>query len=178
MTTAKSRCEEMKERLKLMGDPYASLLINDQVDEKRPRKLSEKQAHNAFRESQNPYARDYYFGDPEESPIPPIEEPQRQSALLVASSQRFSKRKFQTGCQRIFRQYIPFEDGRILRPHHRDFIERNESRSAEERFLIVEQLSRYDLSRHGSYNVRFNRGRDALTEKKLQKIERMIGNEK
>ncbi len=167
----------MRECLKRMGNPYASLSIGDQGDEKRPRKLSE-QAHKDLRRSQNPCAWDYHFGDPEELPISPIREPQRQSTLPAAMSRGLPIQQFRTNCRRIFRQYLPSEERRILRPHHRDFIERNESRSAEERFLIVEQLGRYDLSRHGSYNARFNRERDVLTEKKLQKIEQMIDNEK
>ncbi len=164
MAKAKNGCKETRERLKLMGNPYASLSIDDQVDEKSPRKLGEEQAHKALLESQNHYARGYYFDDPEESPIPPIGEPRRQPALPAARSRGLSRQRFQTGCRRIFFQYISSEERRVLRPHHRDFIERNESRSAEERFLIVEQLGRYDLSRYGSCNTRFNRERDALTE--------------
>lgn len=176
MAKAKSECKETRECLKLMGNPYASLSIDDPVDEKSPRNLSEEQAHEAFRESQNPYAQHYYLGDPEKAPIPPIGEPKRQSALFVTRSRGLSKQRFQSSCRRILRQYLPSEERRILRPHHRDFIERNESRSAEERFLIIKKLSRYDLSQGENYNARFNRERDVLTEKKLHEIEQIIDN--
>ena len=62
-----------------------------------------------------------------------------------------------------------------LRPHHRDFIARNESQPGDVRFALIEKLQRYDLAAVPGLTSQFNRERDALTEKKLLEIEKAVG---
>lgn len=85
-----------------------------------------------------------------------------------------SQTAFETGCRRIFGQYIPLLERGRLRPEHRDFIARNRSRSATVRFKLLEALCRYDLTDLPPMQPQFNREDDRLTAKKLAEIERSV----
>jgi hypothetical protein len=90
---------------------------------------------------------------------------------------QLSKTEFRSACRAIFSYYIPaIENGR-LRAHHREFITRNESSSAEKRFRLHAELKRYDLSSIAGINPQFNREREAFTGAKLREIERVVGGE-
>jgi len=84
-----------------------------------------------------------------------------------------SKAEFRLRCRGIFERYIPFLENKKLRPHQRDFIVRNESRSALARGRILAELKRYDISNLPGLTPRFNRERDPFTETKLLAIERL-----
>jgi hypothetical protein len=107
----------------------------------------------------------------------------RNSPAALACSElgevgKLSKAGFRTTCRAVFGYYIPAIESGRLRAHHREFITRNESRSAQERFRLYSELKRYDLSSITGINPQFNRERDALTHTKLQEIERIVGSEK
>jgi hypothetical protein len=121
---------------------------------------------------QDPYATHALFGD-QETVADSLNNARVQPAR-PAYSGTLSKKDFHSQCRRVFSQYVPTEEGNTLRAHHRDFITRNESKSAEVRFLLAAQLKKYDISAARNIRPRFNRERDALTIEKLQKIEREV----
>jgi hypothetical protein len=101
--------------------------------------------------------------------------PEAQEYPELGKAGKLSKTEFESACRAIFRYYIPaIENGR-LRAHHREFITRNESSSAQRRFRLHSELKRYDLASIPGMTPRFNRERDALTDAKLREIERMVG---
>ena len=85
-----------------------------------------------------------------------------------------SKSDFNAGCRRIFRHYVPSVEKGRLRRHHRDFITRNLNHDPSTRFILLKELSRYDLSAQSGLEVRFNREREDLTDRKLKQIERSV----
>jgi hypothetical protein len=84
---------------------------------------------------------------------------------------KVSKKDFQEGCRRILRQYVPPTEGRVLRSHYLDFIVRNQERAPEQRFRILEELRKYDISTSGSFQPHFNREPSLLAERKLRQVE-------
>ena len=88
-----------------------------------------------------------------------------------------SKEEFEAECRRIFRHYIPAVERGRLKPHHKDFIARNQNRSGAGRYKLVEALRKYDLSDVPGFEARFNREREDLTEAKLREIERSVPHE-
>jgi hypothetical protein len=97
-------------------------------------------------------------------------QPDQQLAHKVS----LSKEGFIAGCRRIFRQYIPSVEKGRLRQHHRDFITRNQGRGGSIRHLLLQELSKYDLSGLPGMEARFNRERNDLTDQKLKQIERSV----
>ncbi len=90
-------------------------------------------------------------------------------------SKTASQTEFESGCRRVFAQYIPALERGRLRPEHRDFIARNRVRSGRIRFLLIQALQRYDLSSTMGLQPQFNRESELLTAKKLTEIERSVG---
>jgi hypothetical protein len=158
--------------LKEMGNPYASLSLfdDDEIQHIVHHPASDKQKHEYLKKLQNPHAYHAIF---EDSKNLIVSSDQNQSIKLV-NRNKLSKKDFQAQSRRIFSQYIPSHGNKVLRPHHRDFIVRNELRSGEDRYLLIAQLQKYDLSSFGNYKPHFNRERDALTIAKLMEIERSI----
>jgi len=89
-----------------------------------------------------------------------------------AKSRSLSKLEFRRRCASLFRQYIPDLEGGSLRRYMRDFIARNEPRSARIRYRLVQGLSKFDLSDLTSATPLFNREDESLSEQKLRDIER------
>ncbi len=83
-----------------------------------------------------------------------------------------SKADFIAESTRILRSYIPSVERGRLRQHHRHFILRNQNRSPAERYLLAQELSKYDIGASSGVEARFNRERDELTEQKLRQIEK------
>lgn len=126
---------------------------------------------------QNPYAKLSLYDDDfvdVHSQKTDFEPPLSASVLAKHPSKKHgaTKKEFEGNCRRIFLQYIPPSEGRVLRPHYRDFIIRNENNSPELRARILEELNKYDLSSSGNFQPHFNREREFLTVEKLQKIEK------
>jgi hypothetical protein len=90
--------------------------------------------------------------------------------------EEISRTDFRSECTRIFMPYIPPHLPRRILQHHRDFIARNERRSPGERYRVVAELRRYDLSSTPGIVPQFNRElRTDLTEEKLRRIEADAG---
>jgi hypothetical protein len=85
-----------------------------------------------------------------------------------------SKEEFDAYCRKIFGFYIPAAEKGRLRPHHRNFINRNQARSPAGRYKIMQLLKRYEFSSHSAMEAQFNRERPELTESKLREIERAV----
>ena len=126
-------------------------------------------ARHAYRLSEDPYALHYYAAE-------------EQVAARAAASTRaespprhhLSKAEFRSRCRDVFRPYIPaLEKGR-LRPHHKAFITRNESRSPEARYALAAHLAKYSLADVPGIQSQFNREEVAFTEAKLIAIERAV----
>lgn len=119
-----------------------------------------------LRKSADPYAYYNVFGDPEE-----LRELVATKTASPALPLGISKKDFGESCRRIFFQYVPPAEGRVLRPQYRDFITRNELRSPEQRFRLLEGLRNYDIACSGNFKPHFNREPELFTTAKLQQIE-------
>jgi hypothetical protein len=164
MDNPPGRSAKLQAALRKLGNPYACEQVFE-VETSDAMTAAHDPAVSAYvRVQENPYA---WFGvttgDTERTPNSSVNE--RNAAP------RMSKEQFRATARRIFRGYIPRTENPVLRPHHRDFITRNEDRSSEERASLIAQLSRYDLSDLRAQG-QFNRERDALTVDKLIQIEK------
>ena len=162
--------EEEKERIKGMGNPYAYLSLEDDTEEQTL--VAENRHRQYLRILENPYAYLTKFQDGGEQAS--LEVGEEKGVLPKLKGLKLPKNTFKSGCRSIFSQYISPEDGGTLRQEHRDFITHNESRSPEERYMLLEELKKYDLSSTGSYQPHFNRESGVLTKKKLTEIERKV----
>lgn len=155
---------QVKDYLKRLGNPYASLQVCEMPAEDAPRVES---AH--LRSLENPYA----FAPTDEASE--SQSPNRGRVLDTPPlRQTLSKAGFRDGCTRIFRQYIPqIERGR-LRASHKAFISRNEAQPAGVRHAMLAELQKYDLSDVAGLQLRFNREREDMTDEKLKRIEASV----
>jgi hypothetical protein len=140
--------------IRLMGDPYAKLSLTDKFTAYKKR-------------SENPYAGLSNLYDPDDQ----INK-YRNTRIIIHNI--LSKKRFQSECRNIFLQYIPSAGRKQIKPEHKSFITRNENRTPEERFGLLNELKKYDLSRHIEYHGHFNRERENLTEIKLRAIEKIL----
>lgn len=165
MTKARGKSEILKAYLKRLENPYASLQVSNDAEQKDASEVSSV--------SQRPYVRHPYAYASME-----VESDVSSSAIAKQPVKgALAKAEFRARCRRIFEQYIPtIEKGR-LRTHHRDFIARNESRSPTTRYLLINKLQKYDLSTVPGLKARFNRERELLTDEKLKQIERLVDSE-
>lgn len=172
MNNRRPLSDAVRARLRQLGNPYASLQLLDE-DEGAVTRPSTSPQELTLKLTQNPWATLYYGADD------PVHATATASFAQVKASVSFklSKSEFRQACRAIFRCYIPeIEKGRI-RDHHRDFIVRNESRSATRRFQVLDALRRYDLSSVPGFQAHFNRERDVFTDAKLREIEKLIGDD-
>jgi hypothetical protein len=170
MNNRRPLSDAVRARLRNLGNPYASLQLSDE-DEGAVIHPIKSAKELTLQLTQNPWATLYYGADD------PVNVPEAASPTQVKASVslKLSKSEFRQACRAIFRCYIPeIEKGRI-RDHHRDFIVRNESRSATRRCQVVDALRRYDLSSVPGFQAHFNRERDVFTDAKLREIEKLIG---
>jgi hypothetical protein len=89
-----------------------------------------------------------------------------------------SKEEFQSECRRIFGFYIPAAEKGRLRPFHKTFIARNQSRPPHARYLLLQEIRKYDLSDVQGLKGRFNREHADPSEAKLVAIERLVSDKK
>ena len=174
----------IREAVKRLGNPYASLQLDNYdpvainfIENRHPRtqlllKLQDPYASLATDEELGLYKSGVARADAD------VASPKSDKNQIIKHSKlenrTISKSAFQVRCRAIFRGYIPNQEKGRLRPHHREFIARNESRSAVERFAILVELSKYDLSDMHGASTQFNRERDTLTERKLSAIEKIV----
>lgn len=140
--------------IKLMGNPYAKLSYTDDITA-------------YIKQLENPYAKlsELYKPCHKENNI---------KTINIKFTKKLSKKHFQLGCRDIFLQYIPSIKRKHIRPEHREFITRNQSRSPEERYALLNELQKYDLTTSIEYRSHFNREREELTERKLKAIEKIL----
>ena len=168
MDSKSVRSPKLREALRKLGNPYACEQVYEVA---APTHDAIDSSVRAFvRRSENPYAS---LG---------VEPASSATIVTPISSQsttvsRISKADFRAAAQRIFRCYIPATEKGVLRQHYKDFISRNEVRSAEQRAAILNGLRNYDISELGM-SGQFNRERDDLTVAKLVRIEELaLGNQ-
>jgi hypothetical protein len=172
MNNRRPLSDAVRARLRQLGNPYASLQLSDEDDDAvthpstSPKELTLKL-------TQNPWATLYYGAD-DPAHAPATVSP---AQIRASVSLKLSKSEFRQACRGIFRCYIPEIEKGHIRDHHRDFIVRNESRSATKRFQVLEALRRYDLSSVPGFQAHFNRERDVFTDTKLREIEKLIGDD-
>ena len=140
--------------IRLLEDPYAKLSFTDPISD-------------YITKLGNPYAKlcDLYV--PEQKENWPI-----NKNIIITNT--VTKKEFNKDCKRIFMQYIPHAARKKIRPEHLDFITRNENRTSEERFILLNELKKYDISCHGEYHSYFNREHEELTDRKLRIIEKSL----
>lgn len=176
-----------REYLKRLGNPYAFTQIEGfSEDEESAVSDATAKAHQTdtkpdqadlFSKASSQLARwNHPHGNPysrvgnDESELRPIS----QETASRASIQTTSQTEFVRSLRRIFSHYIPALERGRLRPEHRDFIERNRRRSGRIRYLLLQELRKYDLSDLVGLKPQFNREGDALTEMKLRQIEQSV----
>jgi hypothetical protein len=178
MSNQKPSADEIQAYLTRMQNPYAFLSIQEQEqDELESKELSVAEKIECLRKRKNPYAfyeafQEVSFVEELCSPCTSEAKAQEQSQIPVAT---VSKESFQEGCRRIFMMYVPREEGNRLRPYYRDFMLRNQDQSPEQRYRILEELRKYDISTTGNLKPQFNRQREIITQSKLEQIERAAG---
>jgi hypothetical protein len=160
--------------LRKLRNPYAAEQLEDgkerlqtaEAPTPEPRVSTPSQAEKEKSDlwlSQDPYASLW-----DESPTAPSRQPK------AIAKPTCSKAAFRAGCRQIFRPYTPAPERAVLRDEHNAFIERNEDRSSETRWLLLQELKRFDLSNVRGINPQLNREKDAITEEKLKNIERKV----
>lgn len=169
----------IKAVLRRRGNPYAFLEAFDEHEQEMlATEQSSRSAQRAYlRALQNPYATISDAAVAEQSGKTKTARGATHSSRPQVVRRSLSKVDFGKGCKRIFQQYIPAEDKQKLRVHHIDFISKNALRSPEIRYMMLQELQKYDLSASGITPL-FNRERDTFTQEKLSKIERMFDAEK
>lgn len=155
--------------LRRLGNPYASLEVPEDDFE------ISSATQRYYRELQNPYAKLSLESETDQTNTVPLE----SAATVPKDAERatLSKAEFRARCRQIFVQYIPHMEKGRLRPHHRRFISRNESRGPRVRALLARELAKYDLSTTQGVQAYFNREREVFTDDKLKQIERMYGDD-
>lgn len=162
---------QVTEYLIRLGNPYAKLSILDPPNDDTPLAggntlaiSSEAKRRAYIKKLENPWANEG-VGLPAES----LSEEFKSKNPEVRPS-RISKEEFRETCRRIFTPYAP-AGSRSLLPDHRDFIIRNEVSSAERRFMLVQELKKYDITSSGDFQTWFNREPRFFTLEKLKQIE-------
>jgi hypothetical protein len=167
--------DSFKEAIRRMENPYAKeqLSLPLQVAEPTPAALRlTDERRRAMKRMGNPYAFLEFEAIDDSEP----REARTADAEMVQDGPRRSltQREFETECRRIFRKYIPLGERGRLRPHHREFTERNLRRTPVERGLLVQALRAYDLPDLPGLQTLYNRERDLFTKEKLQRIEHSV----
>jgi hypothetical protein len=153
---------KVQEYLRALGNPYAASQIFGESED--------AVVNDEYRLRGNPYAK-LALESEAGSSLSPAPKP-APASRAIPSLLSLSKTVFRARAQRIFRQYTPPMEKGHLRPHHRDFIARNESCSPTKRYRLIRELEKYDISTIQGLIPQFNRERDALTMEKLRGIER------
>jgi hypothetical protein len=151
---------KVREYLRALGNPYAASQIFGESED--------AVVNDEYRLLGNPYAK-LALAAESDTPLSQELGPKSVTQPIPLS---LSRTEFRARAQRVFRQYIPSMEKGRLRPHHRDFIARNESCSAAKRYRLIRELEKYDTSTIQGLIPQFNRERDALTVEKLRDIER------
>lgn len=155
-----------KDYLRRQENPYAKLSVDDELDPRR-----------AFiRLLQNPYAvietsDDSFFAPVVADQINPTTVGELELSPTESKRRSISQADFATRCRSIFMQYTPLANGsRRLQPAYQDFIVRAKKKEGRDRFAILQELDRFDLSVLGDIRPQLNREREAALRAKLTAI--------
>jgi len=134
----------MRDYLRLLGNPYASLQVRDVPDEppatERSPAGSPAAASPGLASAPTVRLADTRHGNPYASLAELEGEEESHAELAHKAAGKLSKAAFVAGCRRIFAPYIPHLEGGRLRPEHRDFITRNSLRSPNIRFRLLQEI--------------------------------------
>jgi hypothetical protein len=194
MAGSSEKPRTVRSALAILENPYVFVDECDEVYEREvargasrdaestsvPHSSSDVTSRSTLADLQNPYAfaqesdeaHERHEGLAEQQPV--IAPSASISSPTSALRGRLSKTEFGSRCRAIFGPYSPALNRGRLRSHHRDFITRNQARSAEERYQIWLHLKKYDLSDLPGLSTQFNREDDLVTEEKLREIERLV----
>jgi hypothetical protein len=119
--------------------------------------------------SGNPYA-NVHFEDHQGTEAQGAETTERsvrqQNAVRTAT-----KQEFRETCASILMRYSPLSMKGRLRPHHREFITRNEAKSPESRYKLLDGLRQFDLAQIRGLETYLHREDDLCSEAELRAIE-------
>lgn len=161
----KKRSPELSAALRRLGNPYAAIQFEEEYAELELRPLNAHE-RSYVRRLGNQYA-PLSIGIVSDKSTEAVG--RRSAARNGVSASAFAAE-----CRRIFKQYIPLLENGRLRQHYKEFIERNQKRSALARQYLVNELQRYDLARIGDVRGHFNREDHDLTSDKLRQIESKV----
>jgi hypothetical protein len=184
---------DIRAALKRLGNPYALTQVDGFVDEPpaqlaqvsseplaKPPSDRRKSARLASNQQDlfaqpSPPNDGTPSGNPYASLANIVDEPISTAARSTPErADSMSQADFDSGCRRIFSQYIPALERGRLRPEHRDFIDRNKTRAGGIRAKLLKALQKYDLS-HLTLQPQFNRESESVTAQKLKEIEQSVG---
>jgi len=176
--------QAVRDYLRRLGNPYAFLEYEAGAEETRG------EAAAAPTTYLKPYVRHPYANIQADAEAPgsspnvavgsPLTsatgQPAARAAIRAprATKADVSQAAFRRQSRAVFRRYIPKAEAGKLRPHHRDFIERNVGRPPQQRQRLLDELRRYDLASIPGLTAHFNREREIFTESKLAQIERLV----
>lgn len=160
--------KKLRDYIRALGNPYASLQIDETASNASA--TAAESIKQQFKHSENPHAWHYYFDEPalqSFSTPDSVAVPTRPEGSLTQA-------EFEHRARAIFRPYIPAEERGKLRPHYREFIARNKSRSPQARYQLIDGLKKYDISTIPGLSPQFNREQESLTKEKLAEIEKLV----
>jgi hypothetical protein len=161
--------EPVRRYVRLLQNPYALLSLVDESEDEQAAVPTMEQKRAYLRRLQNPHAQSEIFGEELELESTVV---RSGRIILPPNIEQASKKHFENECRRIFLQYVPSTEARVLRQHQREFITRNSGRTAEHRGRILHELAKYDISTSGNFRPEFNREREVFTVQKLNRIEK------
>jgi hypothetical protein len=165
------------EYIRLLQNPYAELSIEDETS---PRREYIHRLQNPYasieiseevllrRAAQTTPGEDASLKEPVISGIEAFRS--TKGSVFRSDKPGVSKSDFEMGCRRIFRQYIPLDGGRRLRPEYQEFILEGKTKSPQRRAAILQELERYDLAVLGNVKPYLNRERESNLRGKLRAI--------
>lgn len=183
---------DIRAALKRLGNPYALTQVDGLVDEapaqvaqvslqplSKPRTVRESARLASSQQDLFAQPSPPHDGTPSGNPYASlaniVDEPSSTAARSTPERvDSVSQADFDSGCRRIFSQYIPALERGRLRPEHRDFIDRNRTRAGGIRAKLLKALQKYDLSRL-TLQPQFNRESESVTAQKLKEIEQSVG---
>jgi hypothetical protein len=160
--------KKLRDYIRALGNPYASLQIDE--TELNVSAAGAESVKQQFKHGENPHAWHYYFDEP----APPSFSAPDSIAVPTRPEGSLTQAEFEHRARAIFRPYIPVEERGKLRPHYREFIARNKSRSPRARYELIDGLKKYDISTIAGLSPQFNREQESLTKEKLTEIEKLV----
>jgi hypothetical protein len=163
--------------IRLLQNPYAELSIEGEISPRREyiHRLQNPYASIEISEelllsqgAQTTLGEDASLKEPFISGVEAVRS--TKGSVFRSDKPGVSKSDFETGCRRIFGQYIPLDGNRRLRPEYQEFIIEGKAKDPQRRAAILEELERYDLVLLGNVKPYLNRERESDLRGKLRAI--------